>query len=114
MIATVGDWLGDRTPVPPVLLAERMRQALGEALGAPAAETHEQCLAAAERLVRDLSDARLEERAAALDLLAADALITYALEAAADDPSTLDRRADEAMRRLSLLGSAPVPTPQRS
>ena len=80
-----------------------MRLALGEALGAPAAEAHERCLAAAERLVCDLSDARLEERAAALDLLAADALTTYALEAAADDPSSVDWRADEAMGRLSAL-----------
>ena len=106
MTLTVGDWLGARVPVPPAALVERMRRALGEALGAPATEAHEHCLAAAERLVRDLSDARLEERAAALDLLAADALATYALEAAADDPSSLDRRADEAMRRLSALGAS--------
>ena len=113
MTATIGDWLAARTPVPPAALIERMRQALGEALDAPAAEAHERCLAAAERLVRDQSDARLVERAAALDLLAADALTTYALEVAADDPSSLDRRADEAMRRLSLLGST-VSTPPRS
>jgi hypothetical protein len=103
--ATVGDWLGLRTPAPPAALLDRMRQALGDMLGAPATEAHEHCLAAAERLVRDLSDAGLEERAAALDLLAADALTTYALEAAADDPSSLDRRADEAMQRLSRLGA---------
>lgn len=40
-------------------------------------------------------------RAQALDLLAADAFATYALEAAADDPSTLTSRADEAMRAFA-------------
>lgn len=39
-------------------------------------------------------------RASALDLLAADACVTWAFEAAAEDPASLGARADEAMRRI--------------
>ena len=37
----------------------------------------------------------------ALDLLSADAFVTYAFEAAADEPATIASRADAAMRRVS-------------
>lgn len=63
------------------------------------------CLSAAEdalaRLVRDGDDSR----AGALDLLAIDALVTYAFEAAAEDPSRIDGLAMHAMARLSRVGS---------
>jgi hypothetical protein len=44
-----------------------------------------------------------------LELLAADALVTYAFEAAADAPTLLSERARQAMMRIAAL--APVPTP---
>lgn len=37
----------------------------------------------------------------ALDLLAADACVTWAFEAAADEPGTLPARAENAMRRIA-------------
>ena len=40
-------------------------------------------------------------REMARELLAADAFVTYAFEAAANDPSTIAARADAAMRRIS-------------
>ena len=40
-------------------------------------------------------------RDSALDLLAADACVTWAFEAAADDPATLPARAQEAMQRIA-------------
>jgi hypothetical protein len=43
-------------------------------------------------------------RAQALDLLAADALLTYAFEAAADEPQSLVARADDAMLRIAEVG----------
>ncbi len=43
------------------------------------------------------------DRALALDLLTADALVTYAFEAAGDDPAALPALARNAMRRLSRL-----------
>jgi hypothetical protein len=47
-------------------------------------------------------------RAAALDLLAADALATYAFEAAADDPDAIPARARAAMARLSSFADDAV------
>ena len=43
-------------------------------------------------------------RAQALDLLAADAFATYALEVAADEPESLAARADSAMRMFAEQG----------
>ncbi len=42
----------------------------------------------------------------ALDLLAVDALVTYALEAGADDPARFEERAGEAMRRFAALAGS--------
>jgi hypothetical protein len=63
----------------------------------------DRCLAAAERgLLRLLSD-REASRAGALDLLAVDALVTYAFEAASDTPERIPALAADAMHRLSAL-----------
>ncbi len=42
-----------------------------------------------------------DHHAMANALLAADAFVTWAFEAAADDPATISARADAAMRRIS-------------
>ena len=42
-------------------------------------------------------------RDAALDLLAVDALVTYAFEAAADDPERLEMRTQRALTRIAAL-----------
>jgi hypothetical protein len=42
-----------------------------------------------------------QARDGALDLLAADACVTWAFEAAADDPASLPARAQEAMQRIA-------------
>jgi hypothetical protein len=41
------------------------------------------------------------DRDSALDLLSSDAFVTYAFEAAADEPETVTARADEAMKKIS-------------
>lgn len=74
---------------------------VGADLGAPAGEAPERLLAAAERLLATMIDPPASSRAAALDLLAADALVTYAFEAAGDDPSRLEERAVTAMNRFA-------------
>jgi hypothetical protein len=57
---------------------------------------------AGETLLRAVLDRPPEQaREGALDLLAADACVTWAFEAAADDPSTLPARAQEAMQRIA-------------
>jgi uncharacterized membrane protein len=61
------------------------------------------CLAAGERLVREIIRDNAISRESALDLLAADALVTYAFEAASEQPAELERRARDAMARISAI-----------
>ena len=74
---TVGAWLAGREPAPPPALAEA-------------------------RLLREAATTR----ESALDLLAADALVTYAFEAAADEPDTLPARVERATARIARLPAA--------
>ena len=64
--------------------------------------------AAGVRLLARLLSEGCGDRAAASQLLAADALVTYAFEAAAEDDSLaatgIDARAAEAMQRVAILG----------
>jgi hypothetical protein len=69
----------------------------------PTAAALEQTLAAAETLLGELLARPTTGRESALDLLAVDALVTYAFEAASSEPATLGARAGEAMIRLSAL-----------
>lgn len=73
-------WLDARANAPPAELRDRM----GEALAAVSSETVPGALAEAALSCMKDTLAAPEERASALDLLAADALLTYALEAAAE------------------------------
>jgi hypothetical protein len=64
----------------------------------------------ADRLV-DSSEAAMRRllgdgcltRESALDLLAVDALVTYAFEAAADEPAAIEDRAQRALARIAAL-----------
>jgi uncharacterized membrane protein len=62
-------------------------------------------LDAAERVVAELLRQGRTGRESAADLLAADALVTYAFEAASEDPTSLEQRARHAMNRLARLGA---------
>ena len=79
-LADVLTWLDARESPPPPELRERM----AEALAPVKAETVPGALAEAALACLQETVARPQERASALDLLAADALLTYALEAAAE------------------------------
>jgi hypothetical protein len=68
-------------------------------------------LGIAERVLGRLLQNGCLARDAALDLLAADALVTYAFEAASSEPEALAERAAAAMRRISALGAAATPCP---
>jgi len=48
-------------------------------------------------------DSGAASRDSALDLLSADAFVTYAFEAAADAPESISARCDAAMRQISSL-----------
>jgi uncharacterized membrane protein len=69
-------------------------------------ETFDACLRAGAQLVESLLRNNATSRDSALDLLAADALVTYAFESACDRPGELSARAREAMVRIASLGEA--------
>ena len=58
-------------------------------------------LTAAEAALRSVLNAGSDSRASALDVLAIDALVTYAFEAAAAEPERIPALASHAMSRLS-------------
>jgi hypothetical protein len=96
--------------LPPPALARRMQDALASyhrSAGAAPAETPESYLAAGERLLTHLLSGDCSSRDCALDLLAADALVTYAFELAANEPSRIGARAQQAIARLAALASTP-------
>jgi hypothetical protein len=98
---TVADWLRERVPRPPARLTTSIEAALGDRVTAPDDATGAVCLDAAESLLRDLLARASAGRESALDLLTVDALITYAFEAAAENPDTFDARARRAAWRLA-------------
>jgi hypothetical protein len=100
---SVREWLDGRTPAPPARLRARIDAALGEQAGRPMTGLPEEHLAAAVALLADLLARPTAGRESALDLLTVDALVTYAFEAAAADPASLNVRAADAMTRLSAL-----------
>ena len=102
---TAADWLASRTPPPPEALAVRMSTIVAAAANND--DIPEALIAAAEHTLRSLLRLNATDRSGALDLLAADALVTYAFEGATDDPETLERRATAAMRRLSAIVPGP-------
>jgi hypothetical protein len=103
---TVREWLAQRQPAPPAALLAHVEAVLGDAVGESAGTAADVCLRAAERLVTELLRGDCGARESALDLLAADALVTYAFEAAAQTPETLARTATAAMERIASLDAA--------
>ena len=98
---TVRNWLRERTPPPPARLAVRIEEVLGARCEADSENASTHCLDAAETVLRDIVTRPTAGREAALDLLTVDALVTYAFEAAAVNPASLESRAIGAMTRLA-------------
>ena len=69
----------------------------------PVQQVPEACLDAGERLLDELLACGSTSRSTALDLLAVDALVTYAFQAAADEPALLDARAARALARIAAM-----------
>ena len=105
--ATVGDWLAGLTPVPPPALAERLLSSLRVHASRPLSEVPDACLDAGEAMLTQMLASGSTNRASALDLLAVDALITYAFEQASNRPSDLVQRATQAMQRIASIPAAP-------
>lgn len=99
----MGGWLASRTPPPPEALRTRIMVALGDAANHEVAHTERVCLDAAEQVLAKLFVDDDGERHEAADLLAADALVTYALEFAAESPDVFAERATRALERFGRL-----------
>lgn len=103
---TIGEWLSGRTPPPPDALRARLDDILGADLQADAAGASDCFLTAGESIAASLLRTGSTSRQSALDLLAADALVTYAFEAASQSPRDITERAAAAMVRIAALGAA--------
>jgi len=88
-VTAVAEWLAARSPASPERLAARMRRALDDT--AAGGEPFDTLAIAAFRCLEQALHARTRDDAA-LDLLAADGLLTYAWEAAAEAGSATLRR----------------------
>lgn len=101
---TVRAWLSSRTARVRPELTERLFTALGRDADAPANRTAELCLAAAARSLDTLLSEGRFGRDSALDLLAIDALTTYAFEHASESGASEQRLADLTRQGAQLLG----------
>ncbi|HEX6600614.1 MAG TPA: hypothetical protein VF034_14975 [Gemmatimonadaceae bacterium] len=110
-MTSVVQWLGVREPAPPDALVARLHEALGADAERDAVDAADACLAAGERLLAKVLGEEEANRDHALDLLAADALVTYAFEAASARPAGLPALAAQAMARMAALGGADVARP---
>lgn len=101
---TVREWLERRTPRPPQTLTTQVLAALGADAEADEAQTAEVCLAAASRTLDGLLSENRFARESALELLAVDALTTYAYEHGSLLPDSEQRLQALADRGTRLLG----------
>ena len=97
-------WMEARTPAPPQELVPRIQRMIGGgATGScPADALVDSSVAAMRQLLVD----GCLTRESGLDLLAVDALVTYAFEAAADEPVELEERAERALARIAALAES--------
>ena len=103
---TVGDWLASAALSPPPALAARIGSAIGPRVAEPRSEAPRVFMDAAHALVEQLATRGCAHREDAIDLLAADALMTYAFEVAADEPDSIALLAEEAIGRLAQVAAA--------
>ncbi|MEO8562399.1 MAG: hypothetical protein ABI601_10015 [bacterium] len=108
---TISGWLDARRPAPPPALRSRIDLALAGSLEADECEAADACLRAGERVVDALLRDNATSRESAIDLLAADALVTYAFEAASERPAALSSLASSAMSRIAALGARVASSP---
>lgn len=100
---TLQTWLDARVPEAPDALKGRVAELVAEHPEWEAMPREHALLAASEILMQEVLAAAPQDRKAALDLLAGDACVTYAFEAAADEPAELSALADHAMQRIARL-----------
>jgi hypothetical protein len=98
------DWIAGARPGAPAALVARAREMLPAGPAGPSAEMAESLVSAGLRLLNSALEAQAAPaRAGAVDLLAADACVTWAFEVAADDVASLPTSAQDAMRRIAAV-----------
>lgn len=98
------EWIAQAQPEAPERLVARVREVLEMNPKAKELEVADALLDAADALLKlVLREGGETARERALDLLAADACVTWAFEVAADDPGTLGARARASMQRLEQV-----------
>lgn len=98
---TLDQWLDRRELVPPPALRRRLHAAVAASPDTSELPVPDAALEAALRLLDGLLRGGGASRAGALELLTADALMTYAFEATADVPERLDALGVHAMQRIA-------------
>ena len=99
------EWIDRRELEPPPALAQRLCEAVEEGPDGARQPVPVAALDAALVLLDSLLRGADPSRAGALGLLTVDALMTYAFEAAADDPDRLEALGAEAMRRIAATAA---------
>jgi hypothetical protein len=105
---TVRDWVKGRSTQVPDALTERVLAFLGPDADASASKAGDLCLSAAKRSLEQLLASGRFERDSALDLLAVDALTTFAFEHASESDgasSNIKDLAQNGARALSGIAT---------
>jgi hypothetical protein len=100
-LTTIAEWLRERAPAAPAELSTRVVEVLGARAEADASRAPSLCLDAASEVLQTLVAKPDAGREAALDLLSADALVTYAFEAGSTTPGWIAEQAPAAMARFA-------------
>ena len=101
----IKEWLRSRRPAPPGQLMSRMELALSKS--PPSLPLTDSLIDAATRILGEIARSEhANERPSAFDLLAADALITYAVEAAIEDRSTFTEQTDAMIKRVAEIATS--------
>ncbi|MEO8577553.1 MAG: hypothetical protein ABI556_12665 [Gemmatimonadales bacterium] len=95
------EWIRTRVPPPPEALSQRFSEILGDAVADSIASLPGSLIDSAANLLTHVGN----DRSAATDLLVADALITYAMEAAAEYSLDVEAIAERAAYTLATVAS---------
>lgn len=98
-------WLASREPAAPAELAACVADLLASRPDWERLGRADAFIAASEQLLRRVLESGAVARAKALDLLAADACVTWAFEAAADDPRTVAAFAERATMGIAAIAA---------
>jgi hypothetical protein len=104
-IISSAEWLASRKPEAPPALVARVNELLAshpEWKRLPRADAF---IEASELLLRRVLEGGAVARANALDLLAADACVTWAFEVAADAPATIAAHAERATQGIAAIAT---------